>query len=103
MNLDAESVMEKSIMATLTVKISDSLNERLDRAVAAGRAKDRDTLVQSLLEAGIESQWKERVEDKIDEALADIERGDIVAHKKGDCGRLGREYLKEKRARESQP
>jgi predicted transcriptional regulator len=90
-------------MATLTVNISDALTERLDRAIAAGRAKDRDALVQTLLEAGIDAKWKESVEDKIDEALADIERGDVAVHKKGDCGRLGREYLKEKRARETQP
>ena len=90
-------------MARLTVHISESLNERLDRALAAGRAKDRDTLVQALLEAGIDAQWKEASEDKIDEALADLERADIAVHNKGDCGRMGREYLKEKRMRESQP
>lgn len=88
-------------MATLTVEISDSLKERLDREIAAGSAKDRDALVQILLEAAIDARWKEEVENKIDEALDEIERGDVVAHKKGDCGRLGREYLKEKRAKEA--
>lgn len=88
-------------MATLTVEITDALNDRLDREVAAGRAKDRSALVQILLEAAINAEWKEDVENKIDEALAEIERGDVVVHQKGDCGRLGREYLKEKRAREA--
>jgi len=88
-------------MATLTVQITDSLNERLERELAAGRAKDRDALVQLLLEAAIDAQWKEDVENKIDEALEEIARGDVTVHKKGDCGRLGREYLKEKSARES--
>lgn len=88
-------------MVTLTVKITDSLNETLDRAVAAGLVQDRDTLVQKLLEAGIEAQWKEKVEDKIDEALDEIERGEGIVHKKGDIVRMGFEYLKEKRTREA--
>ena len=88
-------------MATLTVEITDSLNERLDRALAAGQAKDRSALVQTLLESAIDAQWKEEVENKIDEALDEIERGDFVVHKKGDISRMGREYLKEKRAREA--
>jgi len=88
-------------MATLTVEITDSLNERLEREVAAGRAKDRSALVQALLEAAMNGQWKAEVEEKIDESLAEIDRGDFVVHQKGDCGRMGREYLKEKRAREA--
>ncbi|MBI1831099.1 hypothetical protein HY256_02110 [Candidatus Sumerlaeota bacterium] len=88
-------------MATLTVEISDSLNDRLDREVAAGRAKDRNSLVQSLLESAMDAQWKAEVEDQIDEALDEIDRGDSVVHKQGDCGRMGREYLKEKHAREA--
>jgi predicted transcriptional regulator len=87
-------------MATLTVEIPDSLKDRLDREVAAGRAKDRNALVQFLLEAAMDVQWKDDVEKKIDEALDEIDRGDVVVHKKGDCGKMGREYLKEKRARQ---
>jgi predicted transcriptional regulator len=88
-------------MATLTVEITDDLYERLDREFASGRFKDRNALVQDLLEAAIRMQWREEVENKIDEALDEIERGDFVVHKKGDCGRMGREYLREKRAREA--
>lgn len=51
----------------------------------------------------MDAQWKAEVEEKIDESLAEIDRGDFVVHKKGDCGRMGREYLKEKRAREAKP
>ncbi len=90
-------------MATLTVEITESLNERLDREVAEGRAKDRSALVQMLLESAMNAQWKEEVEGKIDEALDEIERGDFVVHKKGDCGRMAREYLKQKRASEAKP
>lgn len=88
-------------MATLTVEIPDALKDRLDREVASGRFKDRNTLVQWLLEAGIRSQWKEEAEQKIDEALDEVERGDVVTWQKGDCATMGREYLKEKHAREA--
>jgi predicted transcriptional regulator len=91
------------MMAILTVEITDSLCERLDREVAAGRAKDRSALVQILLETAMDAQWKLEVEAKIDEAIGDVERGDVAVHSKGDCGKLGREYLKQKRAREATP
>lgn len=47
------------------------------------------------------TQWKEDADQKIDEALAEIERGEVAAWKSGDAARLGREYLQEKRAREA--
>ena len=90
-------------MATLTVEIPDALKERLDREVASGRFKDRNTLVQMLLEAGIRSQWKDDAEHKIDEALDEVERGEVVPYQKGDCAKMGREYLHEKRTRKAKP
>jgi hypothetical protein len=57
--------------------------------------------VQMLLEAAISRQWKEDTENKIDEALAEVERGDVASWKKGDCARMGREYLQEKRRSEA--
>lgn len=90
-------------MATLTVEISDDLNGRLERECATGRFKDKSDLVQMLLEAAMRSQWKDAVENKIDEALNAIERGEVVAHQNGDCSRLAREYQQEKRARQAKP
>jgi Arc/MetJ-type ribon-helix-helix transcriptional regulator len=89
------------MMATLTVEIPDALKERLDREVASGRFKDRNALVQMLLEAAMHMRWKEDAEQKIDEALDEVERGQSVAWRKGDSARMGREYLQEKRAREA--
>jgi Arc/MetJ-type ribon-helix-helix transcriptional regulator len=88
-------------MATMTVEITDDLKKRLDGEVASGRFKDTSDLVQVLLEAAIRMRWKEDVEKKIDEALDEVERGEVVAWKKGDCANMGREYLQEKRAREA--
>ncbi len=88
-------------MATLTVEITDDLNARLDREFASGRFKDRNALVQLLLEAAIRMKWKEDAERKIDEALDEYERGEFTPWQMGDCEKMGREYLKEKRAREA--
>jgi Arc/MetJ-type ribon-helix-helix transcriptional regulator len=85
-------------MATLTVEITDALKERLDHEVASGRFKDNSALVQTLLESAIHMQWKEEMEQKIDEALDEIDRGDDVPLKKGDCARMAREFFEEKRA-----
>ena len=83
-------------MATLTVEIPDALKDRLDREVASGRFKDSSALVQELLETAMRTKWKEDAERKIDEALDEVERGEIVPWKKGDGARMGREYLQEK-------
>ena len=88
-------------MATMTVEITNDLKERLDREMASGRFKDANVMVQSLLEAGIHLKWKEEVANKIDEALDEVARGDVVPWKKGDCAKMGREYLQEKQAREA--
>ena len=88
-------------MATLTVEIPDSLKERLDREVASGRYKDRSALVQALLESAMSDQWQKEAETKIDEALDEVDRGETARLEKGDCGRMGREYLKEKRSRQA--
>lgn len=88
-------------MPTITLEITDDVKECLDRELASGHFKDANELVQKLLMAGIRSKWKDDVENKIDEALADVERGDVVPWKKGDCAKLGREYLHDKRPREA--
>lgn len=88
-------------MATLTVEITEHSKEFLDREIACGRFKDTSTLVQLALDQLMRTQWKEDAERKIDEALDEYERGDLTPWQKGDCVKMGREYLNEKRAREA--
>jgi Arc/MetJ-type ribon-helix-helix transcriptional regulator len=89
-------------MATVTIEITDDSKEFMDREIAAGRFKDTSTLVQMALDQHMRTQWKEDCEKKIDEALDEYERGEFTPWQKGDCAKMGREYLKEKRAREAQ-
>jgi hypothetical protein len=42
-------------------------------------------------------KWKSDAEQKIDEALDEVERGEVVHWQFGDCAKMGREYLSEKR------
>ena len=88
-------------MATVTIEITDAFKEFLDREIASGRFKDTSALVQMAIEQLMRTQWKEDCEKKIDEALDEYERGDFTPWQKGDCVKMGREYLKEKRAREA--
>ena len=85
------------MMATLTVQIPDALKERLDRELASGRFKDNSALVQVLLEAAMRMQWRADAEQKIDEAIDEIQRGEVARWQKGDGARMGRGYLHEKR------
>lgn len=87
-------------MATLTVEISEAMKASLDREVASGGCEGRDALVQSLLELGMHARWRVQMEAKIDEALLDVERGDVHPWTPGDAGRIGRKYFAEKRANE---
>ncbi|MSU78365.1 MAG: hypothetical protein EXS16_09740 [Gemmataceae bacterium] len=87
-------------MATLTVEITDDLNERLDREIAAGWFGNRNDLVQAALTEFMRAQWKANAERLIGEALDEVERGEVTPWQPGDCLKHGLEYLKEKRARE---
>ena len=88
-------------MATVTIDISDASKEFVDREIASGRFKDTNALMQTALDQLMRTQWKENVDRKIDEALDEYERGDFTPWQDGDFEKMGREYLKQKRAREA--
>ncbi len=90
-------------MATVTIEIRDDSKEFMDRAIASGRFKNTSALMQHALDQLMRTQWKEDAEKKIDEALDEYERGDFTPWQKGDCEKMGREYLKEKNCREAKP
>ncbi|HUE16803.1 MAG TPA: hypothetical protein VMR25_21685 [Planctomycetaceae bacterium] len=104
-------------METLTIEISDRMLAFIDRQIAAGNYRDRNEYFQSLI--GMEmyeenypepdcyiqdgkiifanDEQRERFEQRLDEALDEFERGEVIPWKKGDCLMMGIEYLKEKR------
>ncbi len=89
-------------MAVLTVEISDASKEFMDREIVAGNFKDCNALVQAALKEFMRTQWKANADKLISEALDEYERGEYTEWQPGDFGRMGREYLAEKRAKEKQ-
>ena len=103
-------------MATLTIEIPDRMLAFVDHRIAAGDCRDRNDFFQTLIATEMDEEnypepdcyiqdgkivfandeQRERFEQRLDEALDEFERGDFVVHKKGDCVRMGRDYLKEK-------
>jgi Arc/MetJ-type ribon-helix-helix transcriptional regulator len=88
-------------MATVTIDISDTAKDFMDREIASGRFKDTNALMQTALDHLMRTQWKELADRKINEALDEYERGDFTPWQDGDCEKMGREYLQQKRAREA--
>jgi metal-responsive CopG/Arc/MetJ family transcriptional regulator len=104
-------------MATLTIEISDTMLAFIDREIAARDYKDRSAFIAKLIvlemydrdhepdcyivEGKIifaNEEQRERMEQKLEEALDEIERGDVVPLKKGDCARMAHEFFEEKRS-----
>jgi Arc/MetJ-type ribon-helix-helix transcriptional regulator len=90
-------------MATVTIQINDASKEFMDRQIASGQFKDNSALMQEALNQLMRTQWKADADQKIDEALNEYERGEFTPWQKRDCEKMGREYLKEKRAQETKP
>jgi len=88
-------------MATMTFEISDVSKAFMDREIASGRFKDPNSLVQTALEQLMRTQRKENAELELVEAIEEYDRGEFTPWQKGDCEKVGRQYLQEKRAREA--
>jgi len=104
-------------MAILTIEIPDTMLAFIDRRIASGDFKSRDEYIETLIALDMytddhpepdcylqgdkivfaSEEQRERFAQKVDEALDEVERGDVTPWKKGDCARMGREYLREKR------
>jgi len=87
-------------MATITVEITEVSKDFMEREIASGRFKDANALMQAALEQLMRTQWKEDAEKRLGEALDEYERGEFTSWQRGECVKMGREYLKEIHARE---
>ena len=85
-------------MATLVVEISGDLEARLEREFATGRYKDRNSLVQALLDAATRKSWREATDEQLAQALDEIDSGDVTPWNPGDALKLGVEYLQQRRS-----
>ncbi len=100
-------------MPTLTIEVSDRMLEFIDREVASGEYKDRSELVQELLVLAMydrdhepdcyikngkivlaNAEQKVGLEQKLIESLDELERGEGIPWKKGDCERQIQEFVR---------
>lgn len=84
-------------MATLNIELSTATQQLLDREIASGRFPDPSALIEAAVENLLIHRWPDDVGRKIDEALDDVERGDVLPWKPGECAEWGKEYLASKR------
>jgi Arc/MetJ-type ribon-helix-helix transcriptional regulator len=103
------------MMATLTIEIPNGMLSFIDREVASGHYSDRGDFVRELLVLAMydrehepdcylkdgkitfaSEEQRERLEKKLEEALDDLDRGNVTRWTRGDCARIGREYLEAK-------
>jgi Arc/MetJ-type ribon-helix-helix transcriptional regulator len=81
-------------MASLTIDLPDTVKDFVDQPARSRRFKDTSAFVQMLIAEAVRKQWREEVDKKLRESLAEYERGEGVLWKQGDCERMVREYLK---------
>lgn len=86
------------IMTTLTIKIPDALKEFVDHEVVSGRYADSSAYVETLIIEALRAQWLKDADQKLREALAEYDRDECVPYNKGDCEKMVRDYLNQKRA-----
>jgi Arc/MetJ-type ribon-helix-helix transcriptional regulator len=76
-------------MAKVTIDISDTAKEFMDREIASGRFKDTNALMQVALDHLMRTKWKENADLKINEALDEYQRGEFTPWQDGDCEKWG--------------
>lgn len=80
-------------MAKITFELPDPMKEFIDKEVTAGRHESASAFLQALI---ARAQWRAGVEDKLEEALDDYEKGNYTTWTKGDFQKLGEELLRKR-------
>lgn len=80
-------------MAKMTFDLPDAMSEFVENQVAFGRYESASALMQALI---ARAQWRADVDDKLEEALDEYEKGDFTVHHSGDFQKLGEELLRQR-------
>lgn len=83
-------------MATMTIEITDGMKDYVDQKIAAGGFKDRSAFVQALLNMAILAETRQQVDEKLLEAVAQIERGECGPWQPGEGHRMLQEMIRER-------
>lgn len=85
-------------MATMTIEITDSMKEYVDRKVASGGFNSSSDVMQRLLNLAMRAEVREQVEKDLLEAIDDIDRGDCAPWQPGEHRKLLQELLRQRSA-----
>jgi putative addiction module CopG family antidote len=77
-------------MTIRTINIPDALNDFLEAQIQAGHYTDADEFFRALIAS---AQKRSEIDDKLEAALDEIERGEGSPWQKGDFQRLGEAIL----------
>ena len=75
-------------MTTLTIEITEDIKEFVDRRVASGSFKDSNSVVLALFHAALLAERRNEIDQKLLEAMDEIDRGECTPWQPGDARKL---------------
>jgi Arc/MetJ-type ribon-helix-helix transcriptional regulator len=84
-------------MATLTIEITDTMKEYVDRKTVTGGFKDSSAFVQALIDIAILAETRAHVDQALLEAVDQVERGECIPWEPGESRRLLHEMIRQRR------
>jgi Arc/MetJ-type ribon-helix-helix transcriptional regulator len=83
-------------MATLTIEITDDMKKYVDRQIAKGGFKDDSAVVHALFNAALVAERRAEIDQKLLDALDEIDRGACAPWQPGDAGKLLQEIVRQR-------
>ena len=83
-------------METMTIELTDSMKDYVNRKVAAGGFKDGSAVVQALVSVAILAETRGEIDQKLLEAVDQIERGECAPWQPGEGRRLLQEMIRQR-------
>ncbi len=84
-------------MATLTIEITDDMKKYVDRQIAKGGFKDGSAVMHADLQCRrFVAEKRAEIDQKLLEAIDEIERGECAPWQPGDASKLLQEIVRER-------
>jgi Arc/MetJ-type ribon-helix-helix transcriptional regulator len=83
-------------MVTLAVEITDTMKKYVDRKIQSGDFRDSSAVVQALFNAALRAEARNQIDEKLLEAVDQIERGEFAPWQPGEGRRLLQEMTRQR-------
>ncbi len=83
-------------MPMLTVEISDSVKQFVDRKIQAGGFKDTSAVVQALFDVAIRAEQRSAIDQQLLDAFEEIERGECAPWQPEEDRKLLQEMINQR-------